>query len=241
MKAWVVLALLALLAASVDFVRRGLPAYEQALEARDALEQRSQALAALLASTPLVAHAELAARGDARQALAAQLDERLLRLLESPTGERAPELVDVLTSKGPDWLGLQTDLGRRLVELAAGRPPVDRALARATRSMAASRVFAVESITPLHGGAIRQVEGLEELSTFDCEFVLVAEADDVVQVLEDLSPEPGEPVLSVSAASLRRIEPGLWPGDPVGLRSPPVRLWVTVSALFRTPRHVRGR
>lgn len=241
MRAWVVLAALALVAAAVDFVLRGLPAADRALVARDGLTVRVEELAGVLGRTPVVGHADLAAGADAVERAAADLDERLLRLLESRTGEPTPGLVDVLTARGPDWLGLGTDTGRRLVEVAAGRPPVDRALARAVRSLAAAGVAAIESVTPLHGGAIREVEGLPELSTFDCEFVLLAEVEDAVTVLEDLSPEPGEPVLSLSAASVRRIEPGLWPAEPGRLRSPPVRVWLTVSALFRTPRHLRGR
>jgi hypothetical protein len=233
MKAAVILAILLFAASAVGYVVRGLPANDAARDEREALGQRVSALADVLETFNLVSYAEIDAYETRLSELSVQLDERLLLMLESRSREQPPTLSHVLTRSGPPWLGLDTPMGTRLVQLAAGRPQVDAALARAVEAIAGAGAFDLESVEARNGGEVLPVEAAPDLTAYEAEFVVLCELDQALQILEDLSPHPGEPLLTVAAASLRRVEPVLWPTQPIGLSGPPVRLWVTLTALFR--------
>ncbi|MFT7463439.1 MAG: hypothetical protein ACI9EF_001783 [Pseudohongiellaceae bacterium] len=233
MKALVSLSVLLFASSALGFYLYGLPAFAAEQEERVALDQRVADLFELVSTAAPVSHEEIESFDLQLESLTNQLDERLLLMLESLDREQQPTLATVLTSGGPSWLALDSTIGRHLVELAAGRPKIDAALARALKAIAAAAPFDLESVEAHHDGALIPVHGIEQLSAYEAEFVVLCEVDQALQILEALSPEPGQPVLTVAAASLRRVEPALWPYKPIGLSSPPVRLWVTVTALFR--------
>lgn len=233
MRALMILMILLFGGSAVEFWLHGLPAYAAARDEALSLDQRVAGLSELIASAAPVPHAEIDSFDQQLAGLTAQLDERLLLLLESINREQPPTLATVLTRSGPSWLSLESAIGRRLVELAAGRPRVDAALALSLQAIVEASAFDLESVEAHHDGQLVPLHGAAQLSSYEAEFVVLCQLDQALEILESLSPEPGEPVLTVAAASLRRVEPALWPEEPVGLSSPPVRLWVTVTALFR--------
>ncbi|GEM_PF-2209514 len=234
MRALVVAAILLFAGSAVGFWLQGLPAYAETAKARGALDQRVASLTELLSGTTTVPHSEIDSFDRRLEDLAGQLDERLLLMLESLSREQAPTLATVLTGNGPSWCSLESPIGRRLVEAAAGRPKVDAALATVLAAIVEASAFDLESIEPRDDGQLVVVRGAPQLTSYAAEFVVLCEVEQALQILENLASEPGEPLLTVAAASLRRVEPGLWPAKPVGLGSPPVRLWLTVTALFRS-------
>jgi len=234
MKAVVLLAILLFGATTVGFVVRGLPAYEAAQIERQALYERVSTLSEVLETVNLVSYSEISAHEARLASLSAQLDERLLLMLESRTRDKPPTLSHVLTGGGPSWLGLETPAGKRLVELAAGRPQVDAALAQVVEVVAEAMAFDLESVEARNEGELVPIDMAPELTAYEAEIVVLCQLDQALQILEELSSRPGEPLLTVSSASLRRVEPVLWPVQPLGLASPPVRLWVALTALFRS-------
>lgn len=241
MKILVIAAILLFAGSAVGFWMTGLPAYAEGTEARADLDLRVASLAELLSRTSSVSHPEIDSFDQRLEDLTGLLDERLLLMLESISREQPPTLATVLTGSGPSWCSLESPMGRRLVELAAGRPRVDAALASTLEAIVEASAFALESVEPRDDGQLVPVRDVPQLTAYEAEFVVLCQVDQALQILESLAAEPGEPLLTVSAASLRRVEPALWPVKPVGLSSPPVRLWVTVTALFRTAPTRGGR
>ena len=241
MKTLIIAAIALFVGSTVNFWMNGLPVYAEAADASTTLDQRVASLTELLSGTTTVSHAEIDSFDKRLEELTGQLDERLLLMLEALSREQAPTLATLLTRPGPPWCSLESPMGRRLVELAAGRPKVDAALATVLEAIVDASAFALESVEPRDDGQLVVVRGAPQLTAYEAEFVVLCEVEQALHILESLAEEPGEPLLTVAAASLRRVEPALWPVKPVGLGSPPVRLWLTVTALFRTAPTRGGR
>ena len=116
---------------------------------------------------------------------------------------------------------------------------------------ALARVVLERLLADLTAAGIAELESLDlretttlvvdDLDALGLELVVVSEMEQVLTLLEGLTPGRGEPILSVTGASLRRIDPSLWSTTPDGLATPPVRLWVRLEAFVRRPTTSEGR
>lgn len=224
--------LLVFLGGLLSFGLRGLPAHDRLHDATQELTRRQTELEDTLAATGPVSWRDLSRLEDELRDHSRRVDARLALLLESPGAEASPDLTRALEDTALSELAPGQEL-RTLVETLGRRDTLTRdGLASLIEALARHEVFALES---LEETAPAPVPGIERLQSWSAEVIVVAEVEEALELLEDLTPRPGSPVLSVSNASLRRIAPGLWPEDPTGLTTPPVRLWMRVEALARAP------
>lgn len=223
-------ALLCLLLGLGSFVLRGLPAAQVADREADDLRARQAALQQTLLETRPVAWQRIFLLETRARESAARVDQRLSLLLDPLDPLPVPALADVLTRTSLPSLAEGEPLRAQLLAAASGSPADSRALALVLDLLVSRDVFDLEQLELLPP---RPLDGLPELTSRQVELTAVCELPAALAVLELLVPRPGSPVPAVAAASLRRVLPGLWPSDPTGLTSPPVRLWLKVDLISR--------
>lgn len=226
MRLALLIALLALAAAAVDFGVRGLAAIERAGHEAQALAARADLPELQLADATLPSRARVAELARWRDDLARIAGDHRVRLLDDTRTPPPPRLEVLL----PRWPGLPLGDADRAAIAADGR--VDAAFARLLQVLDEAAVQQVESLrlqgerTPT---AVNDVPGLAALSLA---LQFVAEPQAALAALEGLVPGQGEPVLVIDQATIHRLEPETWERLPGGLTDPPVRLRVQLRALF---------
>lgn len=230
MNALLLASALAFLAALGSLLLRGLPALDQAHRAGVALEQRADDLRSTLREVRPVSWDRLEQLEREVRDRARLVDARLSLLL-APS-ERSPTIDPVAALANTGLPALLPDGRLRPVwdELVARSPQLAQALFTTLEVLDEQGAFDLDELVGLEPAA---VEGLPSLRQDGFELVITAELPAAVAILEALTPGPGSPVISVRAASIRRIAPGLWPQDPSGLSSPPIRLWMRLAAVSR--------
>jgi hypothetical protein len=213
----------------------GLAAVERVRERGADLAARLQHTRRALDETEVLSYADVEALGDERDRLREQVGQRRSNLLDARLASPPPPLEAALERARLPALDKGQPLRDYLQAMAAGRPAVAAALARTLEVLRAAGVERLETLVFRNDGAVLPAEGIDGLDRIEFELVVVSEVPEVLAVLEGLVPGAGEPVLSVASASVRRIEPNLWGDGGQGLTSPPVRLTVTVAALFAAP------
>lgn len=219
------------LSAVVTFLVAGLGAEERARLEHAGMLRRLDSAREARASIPPVSYAEAEALLAERVRLEELGNRRLAMLTDlryAPTPQSLAEALDRTRLSA-----LQPDAGlRQSVEAwAAEDPQTEATLARLFSLIELSGIQEVESLERREQDSL----GILDLDAESYELVVVSEMDDVLDFLEQLVPGRGEPVLSITGTSLRRIEQGLWSTTPSELDTPPVRLWVRLEA-----HHVTG-
>jgi hypothetical protein len=222
--------LLAFLLGLGTFLVRGLDAHVAAGKADAALSARCDALEHTLGQVRPVPRSRLADLERSVRDAGRKVDEQLSILLDPLDAPRPPAWSTVLGDTGLPSLQPEAALRGELETLMASDPELATAVAALVELLDSEGAFDLEDLTDL-GSA--PWEGLPELTSRRLECVVLAELPVALAVLEQLVPRPGPLQLSVSAASVRRVVPGLWPSDPSGLSSPPVRLWFRLDATQR--------
>jgi hypothetical protein len=224
--------LLAFLLGLGTFLVRGLDAHVAAGKADAELSARCDALDDTLGQVRPVSRSRLSELERSVRDTGRKVDEQLSILLDPLDAPRPPDWPTVLGTTGLPSLQPEAALRAELEALVAADSELATAMAALVEVLDAEGAFDLEDLTDL-GSA--PWEGLPELISRRLECVVLAELPVALAVLERLVPKPGPLQLSVSAASVRRVVPGLWPTDPSGLSSPPVRLWFRLDATHRAP------
>ncbi|RKY22019.1 MAG: hypothetical protein DRQ55_02410 [Planctomycetota bacterium] len=224
-------ALLAFLLALGTFCVRGLDGHQRAQREAAALDARADELQQTLGHTQPVAWARLSSLEQAQRQARSDVDGRLSLLLDPLDAPSPPAAAAVLAASSMPSLQPGAPLQQRLQPALAADPDFADAVASLALRLEADGIFDLEDVTDL--GSLHD-ELLPELSTRRLECVVLAELPAALGLLEQLVPRPAPLLLSVSSASIRRINPGLWPRDPTGLGSPPVRLWVQLDVTRRS-------
>lgn len=231
-----------LVLALAAFLHWGPPAFAARDQARADLAARERDLLALQRELSLPApgthealvqeHAQLTAAVERQAAALAPTQDagwpRLDALLASATGSLAPGST------------LHAEL-RQLARLPADGPPPaqaspqERALARLLAVLTRSpSPLAVEALGLGGDGELAPLAAPAGWQRIEVRVTLAGPLPDLLRAIEQLSPgESGPaPVLSVTQASLRRIDPAAWSGHLAGPEAPPLRLALTLDALF---------
>jgi hypothetical protein len=214
------------LSATVIFVVVGLGAQQQARVEHAGMLRRLDATREARATIPTVSYAQTEALAAERGRLAELGNQRLAMLTDQRYAPAARSLESVLErSRLPS---LQPGAPVRLLvdEWAAEDPRTEASLAGLFSLVHLAGIQEVEGLARREQDAL----GIPDLDSESFELVVVSEMEDVLEFLESLVPGRGEPVLSLTGASLRRIEQSLWSTTPAGLETPPVRLWVRLEA-----------
>jgi len=157
--------------------------------------------------------------------------------------EPAPRLDELLAAAPPALRpgGPLHDELRRLARLPqsgeAAAPPTEQelALTRVVEVLAlAEAPLSVDALELPGAGAAQPLDRLPGWRRIELRLVLAGALPDLLRALELLAPEAGgrAPWLGVTEASLRRIEPSHWGESLHQLETPPLRLSVTLDALF---------
>jgi len=236
MKLLMTLVITLFLSGLVTFLVAGLPAQERARVEHADLIRRIDELRDARVSLPPVSHAVaegLAAEHDRLEELG---NRRLAMLTDQRYAAPHVALGTTLQRTGLAALENGMPLRAQVLEWAGESADTSYALSRLVNLMDESGIRELESLDRRPTDSL----GLTELPAESYELVVVSEMEDVLAFLEELVPGRGEPTLSVTGASLRRIDPGLWSTTPVDLATPPVRLWVRVEAHHIAPNQPGG-
>ncbi|MDG2149966.1 MAG: hypothetical protein P8N09_10625 [Planctomycetota bacterium] len=224
---WLTAGLITLFFCAVaTFVTVGLTANERARTESTDLLRRIETTREAWINIPPVSYSETEALAAEWIRLEELGNQRLSMLTDRRYAPIAENLEAVLDRMDLATLQPGTPLRNQLVSWAADDPRTEATL---------SSLFSL-----VHLGGLEEVESLDrrkqahlkipDLTQETFELVVVSEMEGILDFLEQLAPGRGEPILSVTGASLRRIDETLWSTTPESLSSPPVRLWVRLEA-----------
>jgi hypothetical protein len=226
------------LSSVVTYAVAGREAEKRARLERDQLALRVETTRHALEDVIPVSHAELDALQRGRDALAKQGDQRVALITAARRGQQPLNLREALDDSDLASLATDSPLRSELLAWAAAQPGVEPVLAHILGRLDAAQIGELESLSARPEDALPP---LPDLAAVALELVVVSEMPQVMDLLESLVPGRGEPILTVTGASLRRIDPALWSTTVPGLATPPVRLWVRVQAFTRAPPRSPGR
>jgi hypothetical protein len=224
---WLTAGLITLfLSAVVTFVLVGLKAHDRARTEATDLSRRLDATREAWVTIPAASYSETEALAAERIRLEELGNQRLSMLTDRRYAPIAHNLEAVLDRMQLPTLQPGTPLRSQVVSWAAEGPQTEATLAGLFSLVHLGNIQEVESLDR------RKQENLNipELTQETFELVVVSEMEDILDFLEQLAPGRGEPILSVTGASLRRIDEALWSTTPESLATPPVRLWVRLEA-----------
>lgn len=167
----------------------------------------------------------------------AQLEQALVQrraLLDAgPADAEIPPLAEALAAARLPSLYPTGPLGERLQRQAGTSARAERLLALLVMRLGAFDGLSISTID-LGEGQSAPLGGDTGLEQLEAVLVLSGGLPDVLSALETLVPARGAglPQLSVRNASLRRIEPERWGPGLHQFSGPPVRLSVTLAAVF---------
>jgi len=224
------------LSAVVSFLVAGRPALQRSRSEHAALLARLGSLEHALQTITPVSYAEAEALREERSRLDELGNRRLDQLTDARHLPPLPGLEEALAQTDLEALGEGQPLRQAIVQWARESELASACLRRLLADLAATGSAELEALQRLEQTTLQ----LEDFDGIGFELVVLGEMPDVLDLLERFVPGRGEPVLSVTGASLRRVEPGLWSTTPRQLASPPVRLWVRLEAYLRRPIRVGG-
>ncbi len=237
MKVVAVLVATLFLSSVVTWLVAGLGGQERARTEHADLLRRIERTREARVTLPPVSYAEAEALAAERDRLDELGDRRLALLTDPRDAPRGRTLGSVLADLDLPGLAEGAPLRTQVEAWAADDPAAEAVLARLLALVDEADVAEVESLSRRREDSL----AVPDLAAEAWELVVVSEMDSVLAFLERLVPGHGEPVLSVTSASLRRIDPTLWSTLPDRLEAPPVRLSVRVEAHRVRPTVPGGR
>jgi len=221
-----------------DFLVRGLGAYEEASIAHAELLQRHDQMRDLRAELQVVGYAESEALTGETERLAELVKTWRSTLLG--TGGNAPPSLDTLLSNSRiEAFEKGGDLHESIRAQAAVSVRAAPLLARLVEAVVRAGLKNVEALELTDAGAEHPVAHVSNAVQIESQLIVTGDLDAVLGCLESLAPGSDRPLLTVTQATLRRIEPDRW-GSLEGLTGPPVRLTATVAAIYATDEATRS-
>lgn len=225
------------------FLHWGPPAFAARNQARADLAERERDLLALQRDLSLPAPGVHAALVQEHAQLTAAVAGQAAALAPTQVGAGWPRLdalLAVATGSLAPGGALHAEL-RRLARLPADGPPPaqpslqEQALARTLAVLARSPTpLDVEALGLGGDGEPAPLAAPAGWSRLELRATVAGSLPELLRAIEQLSPgEPGPgPVLSVTQASLRRVDAAAWSGHLAAREAPPLRLALTLDALF---------
>ncbi len=214
------------LSSAVVFAVVGLDAQERAKDAHVALLARLDAVQEARSAIPPVSYTAAQALTAERTRLAELGNQRLAMLTDERYAPPVQELSAVLDALDAQGLQPGDPLRSQVEAWAASDGSSAASLSRLLSFVHRSGIQEVEDLDRRMEDSLR----IPDLQTGSWELVVVSEMHHVLDLLEQLVPGRGDPVLSVTGASLRRIDRSLWSTTPGSLDTPPVRLWLRLES-----------
>ncbi len=225
-----ILACLIFTVALGDFLVRGVSAYEQAAVAHAELIQRQTQMRDLRAELEVIGNAESDALAAENQRLAEVVGSWRQTLLGGG-GNRPPPLDALLTNSRIDALKVGGALHEAIRDQAAVSTGASELLARMVEAVVRAGLSDVEALDLSDQGTEDPVPNVAGAYQIRAQLIVTGDLDKALACLESLAPGPDRPLLTVTQATLRRIEPDRW-GALDGLAGPPVRLTATIAAIY---------